>query len=101
MWALWPLLLATVASAQLQCPTELPGGSKYLLCLAGSSTPQAQLDPYPVRLGQPGIDFLQKYAGVSGATAVRLFRSVDTCSSCNIDDRCLAQVHIDICYEHA
>lgn len=78
MWALLPLLLATVASAQFQCPTGLPGGSKYLLCLAGSSTPQAQPDPYPVRLGQPGVDFLQNYASISGATAVRLFRSVDT-----------------------
>ena len=77
MWAVWPLLLAIVASAQLQCPTVLPRGSKYILCLAGSSTPQAQPDPYPVRLGQLGIDFLQKYAGISGATAVRLFRSVD------------------------
>ncbi|KAL3158046.1 hypothetical protein ABBQ32_011655 [Trebouxia sp. C0010 RCD-2024] len=73
VWVLWPLL-AFHASAQLQCPTGLPGGSKYLLCLAGSSTPPAQPDPYPVRLGQPGVDFLQNYAGISGATAVRLFR---------------------------
>lgn len=77
VWVLWPLL-AFHASAQLQCPTGLPGGSKYLLCLAGSSTPPAQPDPYPVRLGQPGVDFLQNYAGISGATAVRLFRSVST-----------------------
>lgn len=89
MWSIWPLLLATVASAQLQCPTGLPGGSKYILCLAGSSTPRAQPDPYPVRLGQPGIEFLQNYAGVFGAPAVRLFRSVDTGSICNTEARCL------------
>ena len=84
-WVLWPLLLALNASAQLQCPTGLPGGSKYMLCLAGSSTPPAQPDPYPVRLGQPGVDFFQNYAGISGATAVRLFRSVDVllCGVCN------------------
>ena len=93
VWVLWPLLLALNASAQLQCPTGLPGGSQYLLCLAGSSTPSAQRDPYPVQLGQAGVNFLQNYAGISGATAVRLFRSVN-----NIN---LLFQHLQQGYRHA
>ena len=101
MRVLWPLLLVTVTSAQLQCPTDLPSGSKYLVCLAGGSTPQAQPEPFPVRLGQPGINFLQNYAGVSGATAVRLFRSVDTCTKCDNVARCLVYIRKGNLGQHA
>lgn len=102
---LFALLAAACAGAQLQCPTGesshcvilwgtidcrlrrtternriapagLPGGSKYLLCLAGSNTPSPQPDPYPIQLGYSGINFLQQYAGIYGPDAVRLFRSV-------------------------
>ncbi|KAA6418266.1 MAG: hypothetical protein FRX49_11775 [Trebouxia sp. A1-2] len=71
---LFALLAAACAGAQLQCPTGLPGGSKYLLCLAGSNTPSPQPDPYPIQLGYSGINFLQQYAGIYGPDAVRLFR---------------------------
>ncbi|KAL0018840.1 hypothetical protein WJX77_012454 [Trebouxia sp. C0004] len=71
---LFALLVAACAGAQLQCPIGLPGGSKYLLCLAGNGTPSPQPEPYPIQLGYPGINFLQEYAGIFGPDAVRLFR---------------------------
>ncbi len=66
----------TLSRTAERMPAGLPGGSKYLLCLAGSNTPSPQPDPYPIQLGYPGINFLQEYAGVYGPDAVRLFRSV-------------------------
>lgn len=74
-WALQIGILARIAAA-LQCPTGLPGGSKYLLCIAGSGNPGSQADPYPIQLGKPGLDFLSSKAGIYGTDNVRLFRCI-------------------------
>ena len=67
------VVTATLANA-FQCPTGLPGGSKYLVCLAGSGTPAAKPEPYPIQLGKPGLDFLTSKAGIYGTDNIRLFR---------------------------
>ena len=77
--ALLPVTLFVVAVAAttvvaLQCPTGLPGGSKYLICLSGSGTPAAKPQPYPIQLGEPGLQFLTSKAGIHGTDNIRLFR---------------------------